>query len=160
MVLAHFWLQFEWTGFDFGSLPGHLAWALLALNFSWTVLLLAVSVLVIHAALVGPTSPFARRFVFAVGLFWAIHGAYVWLVPMPLPPRLSWLTFVLAAFPATLVALHWIPLVACRPSPTHARSAQYVLWSMRPMHRPEVADALKPRWSFRRGRREPNGHSD
>ena len=117
MVLAHFWLQDQWTGFDFGSLPAQLAWALLALNFSWTVLLLAVSGLVIHAARVGPTNPFARRFVFAVGLFWAIHGAYVWLVPMPLPQRLSWLTFVLAAFPLPslrFIGFHWSPVVLHR----------------------------------------------
>ena len=124
MVLAHFGLQYEWTGFDFGTLPARFAWALLALNFSWTVLLLVVSGLVIHAAIVGPTSRFGRGFVFAVGLFWAIHGAYVWLVPMPLPQRLLWLRFVLAAFPATLIALHWIPLVACRPSPVDTGSAQ------------------------------------
>ena len=36
------------------------------------------------------------------------------LVPMPLPERLAWLQFVLGALPATLIALHWIPLAACR----------------------------------------------
>jgi hypothetical protein len=116
MVMAHFGLQYEWTGFDFGPLPRQLAWALLALNFSWTVLLLAIVGLVLYAARIGPTNRFARKFVFIVGLFWAIHGAYVWLVPMALPERLAWLQFVLGAFPATLIALHWIPLVACRPA--------------------------------------------
>jgi hypothetical protein len=120
MVLAHFELQYDWTGFDFGPLPRQLAWALLALNFSWTVLLLAIAGLVLYAARIGPTNRFARKFVFIVGLFWAIHGAYVWLVPMPLPERLAWLQFVLGAFPATLIALHWIPLAAYRS--THAES--------------------------------------
>ena len=50
MVLAHFELQYDWTGFDFGPLPRQLAWALLALNFSWTVLLLAIVRLVLYAA--------------------------------------------------------------------------------------------------------------
>jgi hypothetical protein len=117
MVVAHLGLQYEWAGFDFGPLPQQLAWALLALNFSWTVLLLAVGGLVLYAALVGPANQFIRTFVFVGGLFWAIHGLYVWLVPMPLPPRLQWLGLVLAAFPVTLIALHWLPLAACRPVP-------------------------------------------
>jgi hypothetical protein len=86
------------------------------------VLLLAIAGLVLYAARVGPTNDFARKFVLTAGLFWSIHGAYIWLVPMPLPERLLWLKFVLAAFPVTLIALHWVPLVASRqaqgkPSP-------------------------------------------
>jgi hypothetical protein len=119
MVVAHLGLQYEWAGFDFGPLPAQLAWALLALNFSWTILLLAVAGLVLYIARVGAGNPFARRFVFVVGLFWTVHGAYVWLEPMPLPPRLQWLAFVLAAFPATLILLHWIPLAATRHLAAH-----------------------------------------
>jgi hypothetical protein len=115
MVVAHLGLQYEWAGFDFGPLPRQLAWALLTLNFSWTLLLLAIAGLVLYAAAIGPATRFVRTFVFIAGLFWAVHGAYLWLVPIPLPPRLQWLGIVLAAFPATLIALHWIPLVACRP---------------------------------------------
>jgi hypothetical protein len=83
---------------------------LLTLNFSWTALLLVVGGLVLYAATAGPANPFIRTFVFVAGLFWAIHGAYIWLVPMPLPPRLQWVGLALAAFPATLIALHWVPL--------------------------------------------------
>jgi len=122
MVVAHLGLQYEWSGYDFGPLPRQLAWALLTLNFSWTVLLLAVTALIFRAASVGPANPFARNLTFVIGAFWAIHGAYVWLVPMPLPPRLQWLTPVLAAFPATLIALHWVPLAACRPATVSARA--------------------------------------
>ena len=115
MALAHFGLQYEWSGFDFGALPAQLAWALLALNFSWGVLLLAIGCLVVYAGQSGnATGVFTRKFVFIVGLFWLIHGMYVWAVPMPLPPRLLWLKYVLGAFPAPLIALHWVPLVATR----------------------------------------------
>jgi hypothetical protein len=118
MALAHFGLQYEWSGFDFGTLPRQLAWALLALNFSWGVLVLGVGGLVLSAAR-STSSPtvFTRQFVFIVGLFWLIHGIYIWTVPMPLPPRLQWLTIVLGAFPVPLVLLHWIPLFAYRPIP-------------------------------------------
>lgn len=118
MALAHFGLQYEWSLLrDFGSLPAHLAWALFALNFSWSVLLLAVSALVLYAASLGPgAGAFVRRFVFLVGLFWLIHGVYVLAVPMPLPQRLQWIQLPMAAFPVTIIALHWVPLFVYRRS--------------------------------------------
>jgi hypothetical protein len=116
MALAHFGLQYEWSLLgDFGNLPAQLGWALFALNFSWAVLLLAISGLVLYAANLGPAAgAFVRRFVFLVGLFWLIHGAYVLAVPMPLPPRLQWIRFPMAAFPVPIIALHWVPLFAYR----------------------------------------------
>ena len=118
MALAHFGLQYEWSLLrDFGNLPAQLAWALFALNFSWGVLLLAISRLVLYAATLGPDADaFVRRFVFLVGLFWLIHGVYVLAVPMPLPPRLQWIRFPMAAFPVTIIALHWMPLFLYRPT--------------------------------------------
>ena len=113
MALAHFGLQWEWNSVrDFGTLPSQLRWALFALNFSWGVLLLCVGALMLHAAAAGAADVMARRLVWLVGAFWAIHGLYVALVPMPLPPELSWLRAPLVAFPATLVALHSIALAA------------------------------------------------
>ena len=117
MAVAHVELQYEWTGFDFGALPRQLAWALLALNFSWTAMLLALGGLVLYAAMLGPADAFIRAFVFVGGLFWTLHGLYVWVVPIPLPPRLRWLGPVLAAFPAVLIVLHWVPLAPGRRVP-------------------------------------------
>ena len=55
MALAHFGLQYEWNLLgDFGNLPAHLTWTLFALNFSWGVLLLVISGLVLYAAKLGP----------------------------------------------------------------------------------------------------------
>jgi hypothetical protein len=54
--------------------------------------------------------------VFLVGLFWLIHGVYVLAVPMPLPPRLQWIQLPMAAFPVTIIALHWVPLFVYRTS--------------------------------------------
>jgi hypothetical protein len=116
MALAHFGLQYEWSGLrDFGTLPTQLAWALFALNFSWGVLLFVTAGLVLYAAKLGPAAgDFVRRFVFLVGLFWLVHGIYVLAVPMPLPLRLQWIRLPMAAFPLTIVALHWIPLFVYR----------------------------------------------
>ena len=83
------------------------------MNFSWSLLLLTVSSIVLYIAAHEPTR-YAERMALSVGLFWAIHGAYVWFNPMPLPQSLLWLKFVLTAFPATLVLLHWVPVLAYR----------------------------------------------
>jgi hypothetical protein len=92
-----------------------LVWAIFALNFSWSLLVLLMGGLILYAAKLGPgAGPFARRTVFTVGLFWAIHGVYTWLNPLPLPASLSWLRIVLGAFPAVVVVLHWLPLAVYR----------------------------------------------
>lgn len=61
MALAHFGLQYEWSTFDFGDLPAQLAWALLALNFSWSILVLGIGGLGIYAAIIGPASSTLMR---------------------------------------------------------------------------------------------------
>jgi hypothetical protein len=99
-----------------GDAPDSIVWALFALNFSWSTLVFLAGCLVLHAAWLGPgAGTFARRTIFAVGLFWAIHGAYTWLNPLPLPASLALLKYVLWLFPAVVVALHWLPLVTYRP---------------------------------------------
>jgi hypothetical protein len=92
-----------------------VVWAVFALNFSWSVLVFLAGVLVFHAARLGPEAgTFARRTVFTVGLFWAIHGAYTWIHPLPLPPSLRALKYFLLAFPVVAVFLHWWPLFTYR----------------------------------------------
>jgi len=116
IALYHFVLPYHmgWRS-GLADVADSLTWALFALNFSWSLLVLLAGILVLHAAWLGPASgAFARRTVFTVGLFWAIHGVYTWVNPLPLPSSLSWLRWVLGAFPAVVVALHWWPLVACR----------------------------------------------
>jgi hypothetical protein len=105
----------EWAnGHGVETLPASMAWALYALNFSWSLLLLTVSGIVLYAAIRGAADAFARRVSLAVGLFWTIHGGYVLVNPMPLPQRLVWLRFAIPIFPMTLIALHWLPLWVTR----------------------------------------------
>jgi len=114
MALYHFVLPYHmgWRSGLVGT-PDSIVWAVFALNFSWSLLVLLAEVLVIYAAKLGASAgPFARRTVFTVGLFWAIHGAYTWLNPLPLPPSLLWLRYVLGVFPVLVVLLHWLPLLA------------------------------------------------
>ena len=95
------------------GVPTSIEWALFALNFSWSLIVLLTGLLVLHVARLGPgAGVFARRFVFMVGLFWLIHGAYTWIHPFPMPSFLAALQVALAAFPAVTVALHWGPLLA------------------------------------------------
>ena len=119
MALYHSVLPYQmgWRQ-GLGGVPDSIVWALFALNFSWSLLVVLAGSLVIFAARLGPRAgTYARSAVFAVGLFWAIHGAYTWLHPLPLPSSLEWLRYVLGLFPATLVILHWLPLAVCRGTP-------------------------------------------
>lgn len=116
MALYHFVLPYH-MGWQRGleGVPDSLAWALFALNFSWSLLMFLVGSLVLYAARLGPMAGlFARRMILAVGLFWALHGAYTWLNPLPLPEALRWLRYVLGAFPLLVIVLHWLPLAAYR----------------------------------------------
>lgn len=116
LALYHFVLPYHWgwrQGLD--GVPDTLVWALFALNFSWSLMVLLAGCLVVYAARLGPEAgTFARRTVFGVGLFWAIHGIYTWVSPLPLPASLWWLRYALGAFPAVVVALHWLPLMGYR----------------------------------------------
>jgi hypothetical protein len=116
LAAYHFILPYhmEWRrGLD--NVPDTLVWALFALNFSWSLLLFLAGALVMYASFLGAAAgKFARVAVFTVGLFWAIHGIYTWLNPLPLPPSLSWLRLVLGVFPVIVILLHWLPLFAAR----------------------------------------------
>ena len=97
------------------GVPDSLAWALFALNFSWSVLVFLTGCLVLYAArLPLLVNKFVTSTLFAVGLFWMIHGVYTWLNPLPLPGTLRWLALVLAAFPAVAAVLHWLPIMVYR----------------------------------------------
>src|SRR5688572_24467087 len=119
MAGYHFFLPVHmgW-GAHVQGIPTSIEWALYALNFSWSLLLLLTGVLVLQVARLGPDAgTFARRFVFVVGLFWLIHGAYTWLNPFPMPASLAALQLGLALFPVLTVALHWGPLLLGRNRP-------------------------------------------
>jgi hypothetical protein len=116
LALYHFILPYQ-MGWQRGlaGVADSLVWALYALNFSWSLLVFLVGGLVLYAAKLGPAAGlFARRTVFVVGLFWVLHGIYTWLHPLPLPHSLLWLRALLAAFPAVVVVLHWLPLAIVR----------------------------------------------
>src|SRR6186997_1102076 len=116
MALYHFILPFHmgWArGLD--GVPDSIVWALYALNFSWSLIVLILGILVLGVAKAGPGAGiFGRRIVLAAGFFWLIHGAYTWVHPLPMPASWIALRAVLAAFPLVMVALHWGPLYATR----------------------------------------------
>ena len=108
--------QWNWAA-GLQNVPAILVSGIYILNFSWSLLILTVAALIFYAAAEGPTaSVFARRVVFAVGLFWAVHGIYLWLHPLPVPDSLAWLKYGLAVFPALAIILHWLPLWLTRVS--------------------------------------------
>jgi hypothetical protein len=85
----------------------------------WSALVFLTAALVLYAARLGPTAgTFARRTVFTIGLFWAIHGIYTWVHPLPLPRSFAVMKYALLTFPALVVALHRIPLLVYRRDST------------------------------------------
>jgi hypothetical protein len=114
MAIAHFGLQYEWLGVDGGSLPRQLLWALFALNFSWSTLVLLVGGLTIYAGRLDPRAASVRALVLIVGVFWTVHGIYMVVEPMPVPPRLAWIQGPIVTFPATLILLHGVALLSTK----------------------------------------------
>jgi hypothetical protein len=123
MALAHFGLQYEWRGVDGGSLPAQLRWALFALNFSWSTLVLLVGGLTIYAGRLDPRAASVRTLVLIVAVFWTIHGIYMVVEPMPVPPRLAWIQGPIVAFPATVILLHALALLSTKRSATATATA-------------------------------------
>ena len=122
LAAYHFFLPYHWQwrrGLD--DVAASLVWALYALNFSWSLLVLLTGALVVYASTLGPgAGTFARMTIFTIGLFWAIHGLYTWLNPLPMPRSLLWLRVVLGLFPVVVVVLHWWPLFRVKRSPQFA----------------------------------------
>ena len=113
LAAYHFFLPYHWQWRrGLGDVADSLVWALFALNFSWSLLVLLTGILVIYAAQLGTSAgKFASVTVFTIGLFWAIHGVYTWLNPLPFPRSLWWLRILLGLFPLVVVLLHWLPLL-------------------------------------------------
>jgi hypothetical protein len=116
MAVAHFGLQYEWRGVDGGSFPAQLRWALFALNFSWSTLVLLVGGLTIYSGRLDPRAASVRALVLIVAVFWTIHGIYMVVEPMPVPPRLAWIQAPIVTFPAMLVLLHGLALFSTKRS--------------------------------------------
>jgi hypothetical protein len=120
MAIAHFGLQYEWRGVDGGSFPAQLRWALFALNFSWSTLVLLVGGLTVYAGRLDPRAASVRVLVLIVAVFWTVHGIYMVVEPMPVPPRLAWIQGPIVAFPAMLILLQGVALVSTRRSASAA----------------------------------------
>ena len=112
------------AGVDGGSFPPQLRWALFALNFSWSTLVLFVGGLTIYAARLDPKAALVRALVVIVGVFWTIHGLYMVVEPMPVPSRLAWIQAPIVTFPATLIVLHGIALLSTKRTGVVARTVR------------------------------------
>ena len=89
-----------------------MSWTLYTLNASWSLVVSTIAAIILVAARVEMSVRFfGRCTILAVGMFWAAHGIYILLNPMPLPTALAWAKFPMLMFPATLTTLHWLPLL-------------------------------------------------
>lgn len=118
MSIAHFFLPtiFDWAE-KLAEVHAIFPWALGVFNFSWSVLLLLISLLVLHIAKHGTMRAAWERLVIGgLGVYWLVHGAYLLQNPPPIPDHLGWIRAILTPFPFVVCALHWIPIWLTRSS--------------------------------------------
>jgi hypothetical protein len=116
MGAYHFALpyQFDWAGAIKG-IPASVRWALFALNFFFSFLLLTSGLLVLMVARSRRyASPPGAWLVAGAGAFWAVNLSYQLIIPMPLPPSMIVLRIGLLAFAALALLLHAVPLILIR----------------------------------------------
>ena len=105
--------QMDWAD-GLRNVPASLVWGIGMLNVSWSLVAITMGCVVFCAVLESPRANFARRVVFAFGLFWMIHSLYLWSHPVPVPASLLWLKYLLAGFSLISIVLHWLPLWSTR----------------------------------------------
>jgi hypothetical protein len=118
MAGYHFYLpyQFDWDE-KLASVAPIFPWALNVLNFSWSLMLLLVSFLVLSIAKRGPGKSFHESsIIVGLGIYWFVHGVYLIAVQPPLPPNLVWIKWILLAYPMTISFLHFFPMWVARKS--------------------------------------------
>ncbi len=112
MAIVHFALpfMFDWSE-KLASVHPIFPWALDIINFSWSLMLLLLTFLVIRIALKGPgKSLHETSLIVGLGIYWFIHAVYLFTSPPPMPPHLIWLRWILLAFPITVCSLHFFPV--------------------------------------------------
>lgn len=112
MAIPHFFLPviFDWSD-KLTEVHAIFPWALGVFNFSWSLMLLLVGLLLLHMARKGPSNTALERLIVGgLGVFWLIHGAYLVFNVAPIPSGLAWLRMVLMPFPFVVGGLHLIPL--------------------------------------------------
>jgi len=108
MALYHFGLPtfFDWENYARG-LPPVIHWALFSLNFFFSFLLLCGGLATIPVALRWDKREFSGyALVLGMGAFWLANALYQTTRPMPLPERLTWLSWLLMAFAYTISFLY------------------------------------------------------
>ena len=111
LALYHFFLplQFDWAKFV-GEVPGQIRWALFAINFFFSVLLLVVGLCVVATAWNSfRNEPLALLVVGGAASFWLANFVYLMRFPFPVPASLSAVQLGLEAFSATSFLLHGVP---------------------------------------------------
>ena len=121
MGLYHFLLpaQFGW-GEELAK-DRMLQWALLSINTFFSYLLLTGGALTIAIALRGrPWDPIHAWMLVAMTGFWVLNAVYQMLLPMPLPPRLAGLRWVLLSFAVVVVFFYARGLQRSRRPPVES----------------------------------------
>ena len=116
MGAYHFFLpsMFHWDRFV-SKIPGAIRWGLFSINFFFSFLLLAGGILTFIALRrLHRSLPPDRGVLVAMGGFWLTNTLYQFVVPMPLPPKLSVLHVVLVGYACVTTIAYGAALGALR----------------------------------------------
>lgn len=116
MGAYHFFLpsMFHWGAF-LKKVPQPIPWALFAINFFFSFLLLAGGILTfITLRALRRSSHSDRGILFAMAGFWLSNTLYQIFIPMPLPARMWPLHVVLLGFAAVTTLAYAVSLLAMR----------------------------------------------
>lgn len=120
LAVGHFALPFwlHWTP-QMGSASAMMKWALPLLNFDWSTLTLAFT-LVLAVFLVRPhEDPGPKRLASnAFAAYWVVHAAYLLATPIPIPARLAGITVAIQIFPIAVALMLLFGNVVFRPKRT------------------------------------------
>ena len=114
MALYHYWLPYQWDWpSDLRRISPAVGWGSLMVNFCFSTLLLWGGVMTLLAAMRWrKRDAMTTATVAGMGVFWLMNAAYQAAIPMPLPPRLHVLGWVLLGFAVIVMALHGVALWA------------------------------------------------
>ena len=123
MALYHFWLPYAFHWGDVLTSVPMVRWGLFIINASFSLLLLAGSVMSTAIAWRPELKEGAGRWVIlAMAGYWLFNAAYQVVVPMPMPARLASLKWAFLGFGLSL-ALLYLGALARRPPTGIAVSA-------------------------------------
>ncbi len=115
IAIYHFFIpiQFQWRHYLDKGIPT-INWALFTNNNYFSFILLVLGLSLMYHLKKNGNNETLKTLTLNLLLFWAFNTVYQVIEPMPLPTRLSWLSWVLVGFSALNSGLFGLALLVSR----------------------------------------------